>query len=43
MDAGHEQLAERLFGDMSARRLGAFLGGLDHVSTRLREANGTGR
>ena len=39
MESGHEQLAELLFGDMSARRLGAFMSGLDHVSTRLREAS----
>ena len=40
MDRGHEELAELLFGGMSDRQLGAFVSGLDHVSTRLREASG---
>ena len=38
MDKSHQELADLLFGDLSARRLGAFAGGLDHVVSRLREA-----
>ena len=38
MHKSHEELADLLFGDLSARRLGAFAGGLDHVVGRLREA-----
>jgi DNA-binding MarR family transcriptional regulator len=38
MDRGHRELAELLFADMPAERFGAFAGGLDHVTVRLREA-----
>jgi len=37
MDRGHQELAELLFGDMSGRQFGAFVRGLGHVSSRLRE------
>ncbi len=47
MDRSHRELAELLFGDMSERQLRAFVSGLDHVSSRLREeleaARGGGR
>ena len=47
MDRSHQELAELLFGDMSGRQFGAFVSGLDHVSSRLREglraARGGGR
>lgn len=37
MDQSHQELAQLLFGDMSARQLGAFVNGLGHVLSRLRE------
>ena len=38
MDRGHRELAELLFGGMSARQLGSFASALDEVASRLREA-----
>ena len=38
MDRSHRELAELLFGALSPRQRAAFGAGLDHVSTRLREA-----
>lgn len=37
MDERHQELAQLLFADMSARQFGAFVDGLDHVLSRLRE------
>lgn len=37
MDRAHRELAALLFGDMSGRQFGAFVDGLGHVSSRLRE------
>lgn len=37
MDRGHQELADLLFGDLSAQRFGAFADGLGHVVDRLRE------
>jgi DNA-binding MarR family transcriptional regulator len=42
MDRSHRELAERLFGDLSDRRLAAFVSGLGHVTGRLREELGGG-
>jgi DNA-binding MarR family transcriptional regulator len=38
MERSHRELAELLFGELSPRQRGALGAGLDHVSTRLREA-----
>lgn len=38
MDQSHQELAQLMFGDMSARQLSAFVNGLGHVLSRLREA-----
>jgi DNA-binding MarR family transcriptional regulator len=38
MDRGHRALAQLLFGDMSSRQFRSFVAGLDHVTSRLREA-----
>jgi DNA-binding MarR family transcriptional regulator len=43
MDRSHQELAELLFGDMSARQFGAFVKGLGHVLSRLREGLEGGR
>jgi len=37
MDKSHQELAQLLFADMSARQFGAFVNGLGHVLSRLRE------
>ncbi len=37
MERAHRELAELLFGELSARQLRAFAGGLEHVLSRLRE------
>jgi len=37
MSRGHEELAELLFGEMTDRRFTAFVAGLNHVLSRLRE------
>jgi DNA-binding MarR family transcriptional regulator len=38
MDRSHKELATLLFGDMPGPQFDAFVGGLDHVLGRLREA-----
>ncbi len=38
MAEDHRQLAHRLFGDLTPRRLAAFVAGIEHVSARLQEA-----
>ena len=37
MDRAHREFAELLFGELSARQLRGFAGGLEHVLSRLRE------
>jgi len=37
MDRSHQELAELLFGDMPTRQFGAFVNGLGHLLSRLRE------
>ncbi|MGI9099839.1 MAG: MarR family winged helix-turn-helix transcriptional regulator [Solirubrobacteraceae bacterium] len=37
MNRSHQELAELLFGDMSGRQFGAFVSGLGHLLSRVRE------